>query len=430
MAKDINYSEKFESFRGKTLYERLRPEQQAFLQQIAFHYRLTFQEFRQVVDACRDLEMWGVGFLADWWEEQTATLDKQGVAAKKQLLTRLQSYLTDLRKAAKKYPEEGLQRPKKREKSRVVTKASEKKVFGMCPVASPRTVCCNLRTIDVVENCIFGCSYCTIQTFYHEEIVFDANLGEKLRQIQLEPDRFYHIGTGQSSDSLAWGNRNGILDDLCGFAADHPNILLEFKTKSNNIRYFLENQVPPNIVCSWSLNTPTIIKNEEHFTASLEERIKAARQVADQGIRVAFHFHPMVYYSGWDEDYPRIAHQLLQLFSPEEVLFISFGSVTLIKPVMQQIRKLGHPTKILQMEFVKDPHGKFTYPDHLKVHMFRTMYNAFSPWHEKVFFYLCMEKAEIWMQTFGYVYESNEQFEEALARSSRMKLSMESVLSK
>ncbi|RMI05101.1 MAG: hypothetical protein D6681_08625, partial [Calditrichaeota bacterium] len=245
----IDYAAKFESFRGKTLYERLTPEQQAFIREIAFAHRLTFQEFRQVVEACRDLSIWKEGDLQEWWQEQSRGLTLPEPLRKQHLLRRLQEYMETLRRTPRTYPEAGLTRPKERLKKGVVTEKSDKKIFGMCPVASPKTVCCNLRTIDAVENCIFGCSYCSIQTFYSDRIVFDENLAEKLQAIRLEPDRFYHIGTGQSSDSLAWGNRNGILDALCRFAAEHPNILLEFKTKSDNIRYFLEHQPPANIVC-------------------------------------------------------------------------------------------------------------------------------------------------------------------------------------
>ena len=201
------------------------------------------------------------------------------------------------------------------------------------------------------------------------------------------------------------------LDALCEFADRHPNVLLEFKTKSDNIRYFLENPVPPNIVCSWSLNTPVIIENEEHFTASLEQRLRAARRVADRDIKVAFHFHPIVYYQGWDADYLAIVSELLESFHPDEVLFISFGSVTMIKPAIQQIRALGHATKILQMPFVPDPHGKLAYPVEIKVRLFRTLHQAFAPWHERVFFYLCMEEAKIWHEVFGFAYATNEEFE-------------------
>lgn len=422
MAGNFDYAGKFESFRNRTLFEKLNPGQQKFVQAAAFTHRLTFQEFRQVVEACRDLAIWGEAGLESWWQEQVDKTNKEGAQLKKLLLQNLQAHLDNLRNSPKEYPEEGLFKPKKREKNKIVAEKTDKKIWGTCPVASPRTVCCNLRTIDAVENCIFGCNYCTIQTFYSEKIVFDDNLAEKLKTIPVEPGRFYHFGTGQSSDSLAWGNRNGNLDALCKFAEDHPNVLLEFKTKSNNIRYFLENRAPLNIVCSWSLNTPTIIENEEHFTADLEQRIEAARAVADRGVKVAFHFHPIVYYSGWESDYPSIAVQLMEIFHPEEILFISFGSVTMIKPVIQKIRQLGHQTKILQMEMVPDPHGKLTYPDHIKINLFKTMYQAFEPWREKVFMYLCMEKASLWEDSFGYVYESNEKFEQDFGRKTMNKV--------
>lgn len=412
MAKQIDYQAKFENFSRQTHFGKLPAEQQVCVREIAFAYRLTFQEFRQLVEAARDLQMWGEGGISSWWQRGWRAPAAGGNGrAKAELLHELQEYLHGLRRQPKAYPEAGLVRPKKREKNKIVTAHSEKTIFGMCPVASEKTVCCNLRTIDAVENCIFGCSYCTIQTFYSDRIVFDADLARKLRAIELDPNRFYHIGTGQSSDSLVWGNRNGNLDALCEFAAAHPNVLLELKTKSDNIRYFMENRVPPNIVCSWSLNTPVIIRNEEHFTASLDARVQAARSVANRGVKVAFHFHPMVYHAGWENDYPAIARRLMASFDTSEVLFISFGSVTFIKPVLKKMRDLGYQTRITQMEFVPDPHGKLTYPDPIKVAMFRRMYAAFKPWHDAVFFYLCMEKAQIWKDALGFVYSSNEEFE-------------------
>ena len=180
------------------------------------------------------------------------------------------------------------------------------------------------------------------------------------------------------------------MDHLSEFAGKHPNILLELKTKSDNISYFLDHEVPPNVVISWSLNSDLIVQNEEHFTASLEKRLAAARRAADLGIPIAFHFHPMIYYEGWQEEYTALAKRVLSKFSSEEVLFISMGSVTFIKPVMKAIRKRDRVTKMLQMEMVRDPNGKWTYPDDLKVEMFRAMFKGLQSWREKVFFYLCM----------------------------------------
>lgn len=422
MANNFDYREKFAYFENQTRYKALAAHEQEFIRSIAFAHRFSFQEFRQIVEVMRDLTMWGEDDLARWWQEQASHTALTGTQLKKHLLQNLQTYLEELKITPKSYPQTGLLRPKQRESKPVTVEEFDKKIYGMCPVASESTVCCNLRTIDAVENCAFGCSYCTIQTFYSDKFAFDANFAEKLKAIPIQPDRFYHIGTGQSSDSLLWGNRYSILDALCQFAGSHPNVLLELKTKSNNVRYFLENEVPNNLVCSWSLNTPTIIQNEEHFTANYEERFAAARQVADQGIKVAFHFHPMVYYQGWDKDYPETAAKVMNDFHPEEVLFISFGSVTMIKSAIKKIRELGHPTKILQMEMVPDPHGKLTYPDDIKIAMFRTIYEAFEAWHDEVFTYLCMEKAIIWEKTFGYVYSNNEEFEQDFGRQTMCKL--------
>ena len=422
MVKAINYEQKFNSYLDKTLFRYLDPEQQEFTRELAFKLRLTFQEFRQLVEMSRDISMWAESDIIAWWRESGLNGQPVNANSKKVLLQKLQAYVQDLKRSAKIYPANGLPRPPFRAKKPIYVEKTDKKVFGQCPVASEKTVCCNLHTIDAVENCAFGCSYCTIQTFYSDQFIFDADFADKLKAIPIDPNRFYHFGTGQSSDSLVWGNRYGILDALCKFAADHPNVLLEFKTKSDNVQYLLENKIPANIVCSWSLNTPTIIQNEEHFTASLEKRIHAARQVADRGIKVAFHFHPMVYYAGWQKDYPAIAKTLLNQFTAEEVLFISYGSVTFIKPVIQKIRKLGHQTKTLQMDMVQDPHGKLTYPDELKIRMFKTMHRAFAPWHDRVFFYLCMEKALIWQETFGFVYEDNEEFERDFGRKTMVKV--------
>ena len=144
--------------------------------------------------------------------------------------------------------------------------------------------------------------------------------------------------------------------------------------------------------------------------------------MADRGIGVAFHFHPMVYYDSWRVDYGSLATAVTEGFLPKDVLFLSMGSVTFIKPVMKAIRRRGRDTKMLQMELVRGPKGKLSYPADLKREMFGHMYRAFEPWHGRVFMYLCMEEAAFWHSTFGCCYDSNEEFEADFGDSVREKL--------
>ncbi len=418
-----DWKKKFNAFKDQTLFPILPEPEQRFIENLFRQYHFTFQELRQITEIARDLDMWGKGGLQVWLRNHPIDVEQaKGRTPRERFWQELNRRIHQLKAQPKTYKGFKGSVPEKVTPAKLVDQKVKKKIFGWCPVASEKTVCCNLRTIDAVETCVFGCSYCTIQTFYKDKVVFDADLKEKLKSIEIDPNRRIHITTGQSSDSLVWGNRNGMLDALMDFARQHQNVLLEFKTKSANISYFLEHDIPPNIQCTWSLNPQVIVENEEHYTVSLNKRLEAAYKVAQKGIKIGFHFHPMIYYDEWETAYPQIARRIMAMFKPESVLFISMGSVTMIKPVIKQIRRLGFKTKILQMEFVPDPHGKWTYPDEIKIRMFKTMHQAFTPWHDKVFFYLCMEKAAIWQGSFGYVYQSNNAFEQALLNNAFKKI--------
>ncbi len=407
--KQEDYAAKFQKSVAGSFFERLPETEQRFIHAKAHAHRLSHQEIRQLIDMAIDLRMWGKGSLANFWNE-TPYMNRTPKQRKQAILHDLRVLYDSFRQEASDYSE--LSRQKiKAPKINLHAEPRENLGFGLCPVASPKTRCCNLLTLDAVESCGFDCSYCSIQSFYNEgKITFDTTLKEKLERIELDPNEFYHIGTGQASDSLMWGNRFGVLDDLTDFASRHPNVMLEFKTKSDNIGYFLDRDLPPNLLFTWSLNPQTIIDNEEHLTASLEERICAAEKMAQKGALVGFHFHPIVHYKGWKEAYGEIFATLIERFDPGQVVLVSFGTLTFIKPVIQKIRGRDFQSKILQMPLTEAA-GKLSYPLELKKEMFRFAYDAFKPWHKEVFFYLCMEDHTLWKEVFGYEYPTNESFE-------------------
>jgi spore photoproduct lyase len=205
-----------------------------------------------------------------------------------------------------------------------------------------------------------------------------------------------------------------VLDAVIDFAWANPNVILELKTKSANVSHLLRANAPNNIICTWSLNTPTLIHYEEHGTASLDKRLDAARKVADAGYLVGFHFHPIVHYDQWQQDYGLVVERLSTLFKPQEVALVSMGTLTYIKSVIREIRKRAIPTQILKMPMV-DTNGKQSYPDEIKLSLFSHVYNSFpESWKTDVFFYLCMENHSLWKPVFGYEYASNSEFETAM----------------
>ena len=360
-----DYQQKFDRIQGQTLFSNLSEKDQVSLRQLASDYQFSQQQLRQFAERCIDFGMWGQDSPIRQWQVWRNSSELPNREFKSYAFKRLQQVVDKLSSSATRYDTRPvLSDAYKKTKIEVRHERADEKIFGMCPVQSEKTLCCNLRTIDAVKNCGFGCSYCSIQTmFTGDEVQFDDGFADKLEKIELEADRYYHIGTGQSSDALMWGNKNGILDSMLGFARKWPKALIEFKTKSKNIRYFLKQDVPRNIVCSWSLNPDDVIQNEEHLCASLEQRLQAARQVADAGIKVAFHLHPMVYFDDWQNQYAAMINQVQSMFRADEVLFISFGTLTFPKPIMKKIRGYGIQSQILRMPMVANPEGKLTYPD-------------------------------------------------------------------
>jgi spore photoproduct lyase len=422
------YLDKFNNSVKNTIYSKLPLNSQKFIKQKSLSLKFSFSEIKQIVDIARDLDMWGEKNIIEIFPEHEQ---------KKVVFNRLRKAYDELKNRPNSYESFELKNIPKEQKYSFKTESKDGFGLGLCPVASEKTRCCNLLTLDAVESCGFDCSYCSIQSFYNQNtITFDSDFADKLKNLNLEKNKTYHIGTGQASDSLMWGNKDGILEALFIFAKENPNVILEFKTKSDNIKYFLENEVPKNILCTWSLNTPTIIENEEHLAASLEKRINATRKVADKGVKVGFHFHPIVEYANYLNEYKSVYERLIEEFKADEVALVSFGTLTFIKPVIKLLRDREFKSKITQMPF-EDANGKSSYPHSTKVEMFKHAYDSFKPWHPKgtsngannsVFFYLCMEEHQMWKETFGYQYATNNDFERAMLATYTKKLKMEFLI--
>lgn len=423
-----SYLDKFNDAIKNTIFYKLPTNEQVFIKEKSLEFEFTFSQIRQIIEIARDLEMWNEKNLIEIFPSHPQ---------KKVIFARLLKAYEELRAKPNSYRDFELKNIAKEQKFNFNTEAKDGFGLGLCPVASEKTRCCNLLTLDAVESCGFDCSYCSIQSFYNQNtITFDSNFAAKLKNLNLEKNRTYHIGTGQASDSLLWGNKGGILDALFDFAQANPNVILELKTKSDNIKYFIENDVPKNILCTWSLNTPTIIENEEHLTASLDKRTAAARMVANKGVKVGFHFHPIVQYENYLKEYENIYKRLIKEFTSDEVALVSFGTLTFIKPVIKQLRERDFRSKITQMTF-EDASGKSSYPYAIKVEMFKHAYDSFKVWHPKdtsstvnedVFFYLCMEEHSMWTETFGYQYSTNNDFERAMLGAYTKKLGMEFLI--
>ena len=273
-----------------------------------------------------------------------------------------------------------------------------------CPGTTAEAVCCNYLTIDFIENCPLECTYCILQAFLNKPVItVHANIEEILEKVRLriasQPKRLFRVGTGEHSDSLALDPLLEINRQVIPFFGRLKNAVLELKTKSNHVGHLLDLDHQGNTVISWSLNPASIVNREEHKTARLDERLQAASQVIEAGYKVAFHLDPMIYYSGWERDYPELVDQLLKAIPPKNIAWISLGALRYIPKLKTVVDERFPKSTVFLGEFVKGEDGKMRYLKKIRQEMFQTVRKKIHQIAPQVTIYLCMEKEPVWRQS-------------------------------
>ena len=396
----------------------------AFIQDIPY---LSFQQRRMLKEQAQDLALWqipGKSIEALWPTEYDRT-NKNEI---RRIFNAFMRQMDEIRHTPVDYGTFNPDYDFSGSGTRINTDfLSPDRIMGKCPCPrdGEQTRCCNLKTLDAVQQCAFACAYCSIQSFYSQnEIRVLSDLKQHLEGMRLE-EGTWHIGTGQSSDSLLLGDDYGTLSALASFARLHPDVVVELKTKSARTDW-IKMDLPQNIVSTWSLNAKTPALKEEHLAATPEARIKAARACAQSGHLVGFHIHPMVLFNGWQDEYKSLIMSLCDNISPENVVMVGIGTLTFTKQNLRTLRESGRPTRVTQMP-LSPIAGKFSYDIETKKMMFSHVYSCFpQDWKEKVFFYLCMEDPSLWEPCLGRSYSCNADFESDMRRHYLGKISEKS----
>lgn len=272
---------------------------------------------------------------------------------------------------------------------------------------------CDYYTLHLSEGCDLECSYCILQTYLTNPfLTVYVNLSETLSRLQnflnAHPDQFFRIGTGQLADSLSLNHISGLTEILVPFFAKQNNAIVELKTKSVNIERLLPLKSHGNVIVSWSMNTELIQKKEEHKTATLDERIRAAKLICEQSDhRVAFHLDPIIDYEGWEKDYAQSIKNIFEQIPAERIAWMSLGCLRFM-PALKPIMEERFPKSSLpSAEWVRGLDGKMRYFKPRRIEIYKTLVEHIRQYSKEVTLYLSMETSEVWSQVFGGEHDQN-----------------------
>ncbi len=299
-----------------------------------------------------------------------------------------------------------------------------KRLVGPFLVPCPGTkgyLCCGYEVLRVGENCNFECAYCVLpQYFRGVRVVAHVNWGRMWHDLErrLCMRGFCRVGTGEFTDSLSWDHAAGLAPRLVRFFSTRENALLELKTKSAAVDELALAEPQRGTVVSWSLNPPEIVRAVEHGTASLDARLRAARDVARWGYAVGFHFDPLIWYPGWEAAYRSVVSAVFRSVRPSSVIWISLGTLrfpgsSVLRPPSSVLRRL-----VAHAEWVRGRDGKRRYYEPMRVEMYSALASSIREIAgEAVPVYLCMESPEVWRQSLNWTPEGSQDVAALLNRA-------------
>ena len=277
--------------------------------------------------------------------------------------------------------------------------------FKRCPGAKPKLMCCNYFVLNLGQNCEMDCSYCYLQSFINfPAVVIYTNIEKAFQELEElkknHYNRYIRVGTGEQIDSLSLDDISLYSVKLIDFFNDCPNWLLEFKTKSDNIKNFENAKHKRNIVVSWSVNPESIVQKEEHGAASLKQRLLSAVRARDKGFKISFHIDPLIYHEGWKKNYAELVDQIALLFSPQDLKHISLGALR-FQPEQKAImrKRFGMQSLVCRGEFFNSKDGKLRYHQEMRQEMFQFVLNRFKQYSQNWPCFLCMEAPESFLQS-------------------------------
>jgi spore photoproduct lyase len=296
--------------------------------------------------------------------------------------------------------------------------------FKPCP-ATKEYRCCEYQVLNIGANCPMDCVYCILQAYLNKPwlsfyVNIDDLFSELNQALQNGPDRFWRIGTGEFTDSLALDSLTGLSRQLVTFMSSQKNAVLELKTKSAVIDNLEDLDHQGRTVLAWSLNSTAVMQEHELRTATLAERLAAARQCAAWGYKLAFHFDPIIYHPDWQQGYTETIAALYKAIPAEHIVWISMGALRYL-PTLIQIATSRFPrSRFFYEEFVLGLDGKRRYFRPQRTQMYKHIYDQLrSKAAESTCIYLCMESDEIWREVFGYTPEEKGGLPAMLDKASR-----------
>ncbi len=224
--------------------------------------------------------------------------------------------------------------------------------------------------VSCAMNCIFDCAYCYLKGMYPSaNIVVFVNLEDIFAELKrVLKNHPLYLCVSYDTDLLALEPLIGFVQEWCAFAAKHPQLTIEIRTKCAN-KAFVQHVTPmPNVIYAYTISPQAVIEAFEHHTASLADRLACAAALLRAGCPVRLCFDPMIYVPGWKQHYHEMVNEVYRTVEAERLLDVSIGTFRISQDYLKNMRKQAPDAAVIWFPFQKED-GYCHYPDSLMEEM-------------------------------------------------------------
>lgn len=163
----------------------------------------------------------------------------------------------------------------------------------------PGIMCPHFWQLKHANGCIYDCAYCYLKlTFRHlKQPVIYSNVGEmavEIRKWMRENKDPQVLNAGEVCDSLAFDQATNLSRMLIKLFKNQSKHYILFVTKSDYIKNILEFKASDRVIISFSINTLHDSFQFESKAPDVRDRLRAARELLDNGWRVRLRIDPLI----------------------------------------------------------------------------------------------------------------------------------------
>lgn len=208
----------------------------------------------------------------------------------------------------------------------------------------------NFYYASSMMNCPFDCEYCYLKGMYpSSNIVVFVNLEDYRADIEEKlKDGPVYVCASYDTDLIAMNSLTGHADFWKEMAREHPDLLVELRTKAavdimDNIS---------NVIYAFTLSPSEVVSRYERLTAPVSARIRSAAKALENGAKVRLCFDPIIKINDYESAYKELIDETVAALDLKKLTDVSVGTFRISADYLNKMRKAYPDSEVAWYPYV------------------------------------------------------------------------------